>query len=188
MATASNPVGSTSAASAVTAAVTALPLVKDPKTRLVRILILGTRLSDYLQATKQPELFRGLAGPDLIAGKGGDDLAYGGRGRDTLQLGNGADIGYGGKGRDVLQLGRGADTGYGGRGSDLMIGGKGPDKLFGGNGNDRFKIRDGSIDVVNCANGFDVVFADVNDKIHKNCEKVEFPGGTSLASQSSDNG
>ena len=109
--TATNPVGSVLAASAATLVVSPLPLVRDPRTKLLRLLVVGSRFADFLAGTGKHELFRGLAGPDLIESRGGSDLGYGGRGRDSLRLGKGADVGYGGKGPDTLVLGKGRRQG-----------------------------------------------------------------------------
>ena len=172
---ASNSFGSALASSASTAIVTALPLVRDPTSQLVRQQVVGSSFADFLVGSILHELFRGFGGPDVIVGKGGSDLAYGGKGRDSLKLGNGADIGYGGRGRDTLRLGNGPDTGYGGRGADLLIGGNGRDTLYGGNGNDTLNIRDGKPDAGNCGKGRDIVIADAKDVIHKSCEIVKLP-------------
>ncbi len=173
--TATNALGSASAGSAVTAAITPLPLVTDPKSKIGRLLVVGSRFADFLNGTGAHELFKGLAGPDLINGRGGHDMAYGGRGRDLLKLGNGSDTAYGGKGPDTLNLGSGHDVAYGGRGADLLIGGKGRDKLYGGNGHDTFRVRDGKKDMVDCGNGKDIVIADAKDVIDESCETVKLP-------------
>ena len=172
---ASSPFGSAAATSNATAAVTALPLVRDRKSKLLRQLLVGSKFADFLEGTAVHELFRGLRGRDTIDGGGGHDLAYGGKGRDTLKLGNGADTGYGGKGRDTLKLGNGADTGYGGPGNDTLIGGNGRDTLYGGSGHDTLRVRDGKPDVVDCGSGDDVVIADAIDVVDENCEIVRLP-------------
>ena len=154
---ASSPFGSAAATSNATAAVTALPLVRDRKSKLLRQLLVGSKFADFLEGTAVHELFRGLRGRDTIDGGGGHDLAYGGKGRDTLKLGNGA------------------DTGYGGPGNDTLIGGNGRDTLYGGSGHDTLRVRDGKPDVVDCGSGDDVVIADAIDVVDENCEIVRLP-------------
>ena len=129
--------GSAAATSNATAAVTALPLVRDRKSKLLRQLLVGSKFADFLEGTAAHELFRGFRGRDTIDGGAGYDLAYGGKGRDSLKLGNGS------------------DTGYGGPGNDILIGGNGRDTLYGGSGNDTLSVRDGKRDVVHCGSDDD---------------------------------
>jgi hypothetical protein len=44
--------------------------------------------------------------------------------------------------------------------------------MVGDNGPDRFLIRDGKRDTVNCGRGRDVVRADRRDRVRRNCERV----------------
>ncbi len=173
--TAASAFGTSLASSSATGQITALPLIRDPKSKLARHQVLGTTFADFLAGGPLHELFRGFKGPDQIDGSGGSDLAYGGRGRDSITLGNGRDTGYGGKGKDTLKLGNGSDVGYGGRGGDLLVGGNGRDTLYGGRGGDTLLIRDGKPDFAHCGLGRDTVIADARDTIHKSCEIVKLP-------------
>ena len=44
--------------------------------------------------------------------------------------------------------------------------------IAGGPGNDRIQAVGGGIDRVDCGDGVDVVFADVDDAVNPNCEDV----------------
>ncbi len=134
--------------------------------------------------------FRGGGGPDGLCGEGrgsdmliggaGADAAFGGQGDDTIKGGSGADELEGEVGDDVVRGQGGGDVLTGGRGDDKLIGGgggdklsaaAGADKLNGGSGNDRLVGGSGK-NVLNCGSGRkDVVRADKNDKVRRNCEK-----------------
>ena len=66
----------------------------------------------------------------------------------------------------------GADLLCGLRGEDKIHGGAGRDRLFGEEGDDRFLARDGEFDVVGCGPGSDTVFADRQDLVGRDCERV----------------
>jgi Ca2+-binding RTX toxin-like protein len=70
-----------------------------------------------------------------------------------------------------LRGGAGDDTLDGGDGSDRLIGGSGKNLLMGGAGNDRFSVRDGKRDRVDCGPGKDTVSADRRDVL-RHCERV----------------
>jgi Ca2+-binding RTX toxin-like protein len=46
------------------------------------------------------------------------------------------------------------------------------DELTGGAGNDRFRVRDGEVDLVHCGDGRDTVLADQFDQVDNDCERV----------------
>ena len=48
----------------------------------------------------------------------------------------------------------------------------GADTVNGGDGDDHIYVRDGEADEVSCGDGRDVVIADSQDVIRKNCERV----------------
>ena len=76
---------------------------------------------------------------------------------------------------------RGVDTEYGGDGNDDLWAmaradverkdGEPADTLNGENGNDRFHVRDGEADTVNCGAGFDRVFADRTDQVERTARR-----------------
>ena len=114
----------------------------------------------------------GNNGRDLISGGRGDDTSTGGDGNDLIFANLGADKSFGGDGNDVLwALARGDVAAPGD-----PIG----DELTGGNGNDRFRVRDGEVDRINCGDGNDTVHADQYDVIvdatpanqNGSCERV----------------
>jgi hypothetical protein len=92
-----------------------------------------------------------------VAGTNGDDTLRGTPGPDRIS----------GKG--------GADRIYGLGGSDVLVGGPGHDYLAGGSGSDRFEIRDGTRDTVECGAGRDRVVADRLDLVSGACEVVLRP-------------
>jgi len=95
--------------------------------------------------TARAETIRGTTGPDTLRGLGGSDRLYGGLGADRL---------------------------FGGSGNDRLEGGKGRDLLDAGPGRDTIHARDKQVDTVRCGVGRDVVVADRNDKVAKDCEVV----------------
>jgi Ca2+-binding RTX toxin-like protein len=80
-----------------------------------------------------------------VLGNPGDDRLYGERGRDTLN---------------------------GEEGNDQLFGGLDQDVVAGGPGNDRIQAVGGDIDRIDCGDGIDVAFADVDDIVNPNCESV----------------
>jgi hypothetical protein len=54
------------------------------------------------------------------------------------------------------------------------------DELSGGNGRDRFRVRDGELDLVHCGEGRDRVLADQFDAVDNDCEHVDRRDVTSL--------
>jgi Ca2+-binding RTX toxin-like protein len=155
----------------------------------------GTAGDDTLTGTDQRDRIVGYAGNDTIDALGGFDVIRAGDGNDTVQAGDGHDYVRGGKGDDTLYGGpkgdlifaeRGVDTTYGGDGNDDLWAlaradverkdGEPADTLNGENGDDRFHVRDGEADTVNCGLGFDRVFADRKDKVAADCEAVNRRG------------
>jgi len=97
----------------------------------------------------------GAAQAARIVGTGANDRLVGTARADTL-LGRG--------GRDRL-LGNG--------GTDFLSGGPGRDTTDGGPGADRIAVEyDGARDVVRCGAGADIVNADLNDAVARDCELV----------------
>jgi hypothetical protein len=90
-------------------------------------------------------VLRGGKGNDLLRGLGGNDRLYGGLGADRL---------------------------LGGSGNDRLEGHKGRDLLDGGAGRDTIVARDKAVDTIRCGAGRDVVTADRDDKVAKDCEVV----------------
>jgi len=130
---------------------------------------------------------------DRLFGGPGNDTLNGGDGRDRLHGGTGNDTASGNAGRDFMSGGFGDDTQNGGPGDDRIfanagrdttLGGEGDDDLWalarrdvdgpedllgdtlrGEGGNDRFHLRDGEQDVVNCGEGSDTALLDHKDVI-----------------------
>src|SRR5215218_2125914 len=117
------------------------------------------------------ELF-GNDGNDYVDGENGNDILHGGNGNDELHGRNGDDVLLGNAGDDRLFGERGRDTINGEDGNDQIYGGLDPDIIAGGPGNDRIQAVDGSVDRIDCGDGVDVVFADVDDVVDPNCEDV----------------
>jgi RTX calcium-binding nonapeptide repeat (4 copies) len=120
--------------------------------------ITGTNHTDILSGTRQAEQISGLGGGDQINGGGGSDLVEGGMGPDELSDGLGQDTVYGGAGVDNV-------IGYG----DSSV-----DNFYAGGGDDTVQSRDipSVKDVVNCGAGTDTVYADKDDVVSGNCERV----------------
>jgi hypothetical protein len=95
--------------------------------------------------TRRPDVLRGGKGNDLLRGLGGNDRLYGGLGNDRL---------------------------FGGLGNDRLEGHRGRDVLDGGAGRDTIVALDKAVDTIRCGAGRDVVAADRNDKVAKDCEIV----------------
>jgi Ca2+-binding RTX toxin-like protein len=117
---------------------------------------------DVVSGGDANDVVTGGAGSDTLTGLAGDDRLDGGPSDDRLD---------GGSGDDVLRGGAGDDTLGGGDGNDKLIGGSGKNLLMGGAGNDRFVVRDGKRDRVDCGPGKDTVSADKRDVL-RNCERV----------------
>ena len=85
---------------------------------------------------------------------------------------------------------RAAISSDGGDGDDVLwalsrkdvtaIGDPDGDDLTGGPGNDRFRVRDGEVDLVHCGDGRDTVLADQFDQVDNDCERVLRRDVTSL--------
>ena len=99
-------------------------------------------------------------------------MSSGGGGNDRIFANLGQDRSFGGDGNDDLwALARGDVT---------MLGDPLGDALAGGDGNDRFHVRDGEVDAVDCGAGNDRVIADQFDLIlgatpanfNGSCERV----------------
>lgn len=127
-----------------------------------RVRVLGTKLDDVLIGSvyddelhggEGGDLLRGLAGDDRLEAdpyaddrrspSPGDDQAYGGPGRDYLQLEGGDDLGHGGAGRDSFSKLQGRADILGGHGQDhidtlLLFGGG--QRIDGGPGRDEAYI------------------------------------------------
>jgi TolB protein len=76
-------------------------------------------------------------------------------------------------GNDTIRADRGADSVDGGGGNDTITGGPGRDLLLGGAGYDTIQVRDGTRDRVRCGPNFDIVLADKNDDVSRDCERVQ---------------
>ena len=61
---------------------------------------------------------------------------------------------------------------FGGHGNDRIFGNLGPDTIQGGPGDDRINVVRGETDSVTCGAGKDVVFADPNDHVARDCESI----------------
>jgi Ca2+-binding RTX toxin-like protein len=118
------------------------------------------------------DTINGGAGRDFISGGRDDDVLNGGAGSDKIFANQGRDRSDGGAGNDVLWALSRKDVAY--------IGDPNGDELSGGPGNDRFRVRDGEVDVVHCGDGHDTVLADQFDQIDNDCERVLRRDVTSL--------
>ena len=80
---------------------------------------------------------------------------------------------FGGPGDDHLEGGFGRDTVDGGPGNDRVFGNQDPDRLEGGEGGEgRISGVDGTVDRISCGPGRDLVIADADDVIARDCESV----------------
>lgn len=111
----------------------------------------------------KPDANKPTKGNDKIVGTKGNDRINGGAGNDKLD---------GGAGRDTLGGGTGNDVLGGGAGNDKLNPGTGKDTVNAGAGNDAINAKDGAVDKITCGPGRDVVVADKNDKVAKDCEVV----------------
>jgi Ca2+-binding RTX toxin-like protein len=127
---------------------------------------------------------------ERLHGGPGNDTSTGGVGRDFMSGGRDDDTQSGGAGSDKLFANQGRDVSDGGDGPDVLwalsrkdvtaIGDTEGDELSGGGGADRFRVRDGEVDLVHCGDGFDRVLADQFDQVDGDCELVRRNDVTSL--------
>jgi Ca2+-binding RTX toxin-like protein len=111
----------------------------------------------------------------------------GGRGEDTQSGGPGADKIFANRGRDHSDGGDGPDVLWALSRFDVTaIGDPDGDELTGGNGRDRFRVRDGEVDLVHCGEGRDHVMADQFDVVDNDCEHVVRRDITSLEQNDED--
>ncbi|MEM9966720.1 MAG: calcium-binding protein [Pseudomonadota bacterium] len=103
----------------------------------------GTDAADYMQAASQNDRLFGGRGDDTILLGNGADFADGQVGNDSVEGGNGADTLMGGIGFDTLHGASGNDTLSGDSFADLLFGGDGADILLGGDGFDVLHGEDG---------------------------------------------
>jgi Ca2+-binding RTX toxin-like protein len=146
----------------------------------------GTDRHDVIKAYAGNDTINALAGFDVVRSGDGNDTADGGDGHDYMRGGKGDDTQYGGPKGDIIFAERGVDVTFGGDGNDYLWAmahkdverkaGEPADTLNGENGNDRFRVRDGEADTVNCGLGFDKVFADRKDIVNADCELVHRKG------------
>ena len=168
---------------------------------LALLLASGVAWAVNKVGTDGPDTLRGTHGDDNLLGKGGNDELFAQRGNDNLLGGPGKDVvtaetergrSYGGEknmvggpGNDFVFGGKGSDDLVGGRGNDYLIDGfevnPNEDAISGGPGNDGLWVwnRPAGEDVVTCGSGFDRVFADRDDTLAPDCEKV-FVGWSSV--------
>jgi Ca2+-binding RTX toxin-like protein len=97
-------------------------------------VIVGTGVTDRIDAKGGNDLVLGLAGDDTILGGTGNDTVFAAEGDDTVDGGEGNDTLYGEQGADALSGGAGDDQLSGGDGDDVVTGGDGNDSLDGGAG------------------------------------------------------
>jgi Ca2+-binding RTX toxin-like protein len=95
--------------------------------------------------TERPDGLVGTAGPDRICGLPGGDVIRAGAGNDTIR---------------------------GGAGDDRIVAGPGRDVVAGDAGKDRIFARDGARDTIRCGASRDEVFADMTDRVARDCEQV----------------
>jgi len=166
---------------------------------LTLLVASGVALAVNKIGTNGPDTLRGTNGSDNLVGKGGNDTLIGLRGTDNLLGGTGKDLMFGGY-RDAT--GRGDDNLVGGSGNDWIFGSQGSNNIVGQEGND-FLVdgnepnpkqdaissgpgTDGVIawnrpageDVVTCGSGFDRVWADRDDTLAPDCERVFIGSGS----------
>jgi Ca2+-binding RTX toxin-like protein len=168
----------------------------------------GTDQRDWMLGRGGDDTIDALAGADVVRAGSGDDTVEAGRGWDRVHGGWGNDTLNGDAGHDFMSGGRGDDAQNGGpradlifanRGRDRTDGGDGADRLWalsrfdvtaigdpdgdelsGGNGRDRFRVRDGEVDLVHCGAEVDRVVADQFDQVDNDCERVVRRDVTSL--------
>jgi Ca2+-binding RTX toxin-like protein len=189
-------VGIRVAATAVAAVVAAVGLTAGAT---VAATVIGDSGDNVLTGTERGDHIRARGGDDTVTALGGSDHVRAGQGNDTVDGGDGWDLLRGGRGDDTQSGGRGADLIFAGPGADRTDGGNGPDTLWalarkdvvaigdtsgdeltGGRGRDRFRVRDGEVDMVHCGDGRDRVVADQFDAVDDDCERVKRGEITSL--------
>jgi Ca2+-binding RTX toxin-like protein len=127
---------------------------------------------------------------ERLFGGAGNDTSNGGIGRDFMSGGRDDDHQSGGPGSDKIFANQGRDVSDGGPGDDVLwalsrkdvtaIGDTEGDELSGGDGRDRFRVRDGEVDLIHCGAGRDEVLADQFDQVDTDCEVVLRRDVTSL--------
>jgi Ca2+-binding RTX toxin-like protein len=159
----------------------------------IRGVTRGGAGDDTIRANSREAQVYGDGGHDSIYAREDSMQVFGGDGNDLLVTE--ADPGRleGGDGFDVLIAGRfgapmdggddpdiigffpgvagGAPLNGGGL-YDSIHGSEGRDPVSGGAGNDEVWVYGGNVDTVNCGGGFDVVYADADDVVASNCERV----------------
>jgi Ca2+-binding RTX toxin-like protein len=166
---------------------------------LTLVVASGMALAVTKIGTNGPDTLRGTNQADNLLGKGGNDILLGRHGRDNLLGGPGKDLVFGGfrdatgSGNKNLAGGDGNDALIGAQGSDVIVGAEGNDFLVDGNepnpkqdaissgpGNDGVMTwnRPAGEDVVTCGSGFDRVFADRDDTLGPDCERVFIGSGS----------
>ena len=159
----------------------------------------GVALAVNKIGTNGPDTLRGTNGNDNLIGKGGNDRLFSLNGRDTLLGGPGKDvvtdtpgevwrrgdkIFLGGPGNDIVVGARGSDNVLGDAGNDLLADGplreSSQDKLSGGDGTDVLIVSNvpAAKDIATCGGGFDRVFADSEDLVSPDCERVRIAHGS----------
>ncbi len=158
---------------------------------LTLVVAAGVALAVNKVGTDGRDFLKGTDGADNLVGKGDSDRIFGLAGKDNLIGGPGKDAVFGGSerlpsgGDKKLVGGPDNDVVFGGKGSDIILGNEGndlvangpnrsTDKLSAGNGNDVVGIFNDPAgkDAVVCGGGFDRVFADTEDLVAPDCEKV----------------
>ena len=138
----------------------------------------GAGGNDDLDGGPGADVLRGGTGSDAVSytGTGGVTVSLDGVANDGLP-GEGDDVSndvedlFGAGGNDKLTGDRAANTIDGDAGDDRIDGGRGRDALFGGDGDDVIDARDGALDRVDCGAGKDLVTADANDVVSRDCER-----------------
>ena len=162
---------------------------------LALVLTSGVAWAVNKVGTNGPDTLRGTDWADKLAGRGGNDILLALAGNDKLQGGRGKDVVNGGslarpfggkknldggRGNDAVQGGLGPDRISGGQGNDFMVDGdfnpriQREDRLSGGAGKDVIIVvnRPAFEDLVSCGSGFDRVWADREDLVAPDCERV----------------
>jgi Ca2+-binding RTX toxin-like protein len=147
---------------------------------------IGTNGPDTLRGTNRADNLLGNGGNDILLGLAGNDQLLGGPGKDIVNGGNlarpfkGDKNLVGGEGNDAVQGGLTSDNLLAQEGNDYMVGGEffdqppAKDTLSGGDGTDVVVVINDPAgkDVVVCGRGLDRVWADRDDQIAPDCEKV----------------
>ena len=123
----------------------------------------GTDGPDSVFGAEGNDILNGLGGDDYVDGENGDDIVSGGPGNDQVYGRYGNDQVFGNDGNDQLEGGFGDDYVDGGAGDDVISGTQGSDRVSGGPGNDRIDAVDGSVDRIDCGDGYDIVSIDPQD-------------------------